>query len=396
MKVWILVSAILLCLVAGWLWVDLRGGATVGPSAERRELAPTDVTRDRDSLDATAGQSARVGFTLPEDADVTVEVLGPNREVVRTLLDAEPRAAGRVEVGWDGRDWAGRAVPDEAWSFRVVAEDDHVRGVYDAWADSGGDPVNPWNLEYRASDDAILYSIPKPCRVLVRTGIDQGPLLRTVVNWEPRVAGEIREPWTGKDVHGVRRFSGEERADFMVQCVGLPENAIVTYGNREVDYRSWYLEHGARRPVAPAIERGAGIAGIASDHYGMPVHLDKDPPLALSFPELGAAEAGPGVPLDVPADLVLVRVDVPEPVSARFVADQRFELVAFLDDERIAEVEMAQLPCNWGWDASLVEPGEHWLSVNLVTFRQHVGIASQRVRVMPAPDLGLESPGGAQ
>mgnify|MGYP000358517128 CR=1 FL=1 len=40
---------------------------------------------------------------------------------------------------------------------------------------------------------------------------------------EDALAGEIREPWTGKDVHGVRHFSGEERADFMVQCVGLPE-----------------------------------------------------------------------------------------------------------------------------------------------------------------------------
>jgi len=54
---------------------------------------------------------------------VNIEVLGPNKEVIRTLSSTAPENPGAHQVQWDGLDESGDRVPEGAYQFRVKAED---------------------------------------------------------------------------------------------------------------------------------------------------------------------------------------------------------------------------------------------------------------------------------
>jgi len=243
--------------------------------------------------------------------------------------------------------------------------------------------LNPQEIHFRPRDRLVSYVLPKAARVLVRAGIDPGPMLTTLVNWEPRGPGLVTEPWSGRDQQGLRAFSFDPDAEVIVQAYALPDTTIISVGNAATDYREYYLSWSHERPVKPAAESRPGLEAIESPHWRQPVHLDKDPRIVLSFPE--AAEPQPDAPEEavrLVGDRAIVHVEVPDPVTRRYLRDQRFELVAFVDDQRVDEAEQAHLPFNWSWELSGLEPGEHWLTVNLVTFRQLVGTASRRVDVV--------------
>ncbi len=54
---------------------------------------------------------------------VRIEVLGPNKEVIRTLSSTAPETPGAHKVLWDGLDESGDRVPEGAYQFRIKAED---------------------------------------------------------------------------------------------------------------------------------------------------------------------------------------------------------------------------------------------------------------------------------
>lgn len=332
-------------------------------------------------LHVGVGDRATISYVLTQSADVTVTVWGPNREQATVLVEKEPRGEGTQSESWNGTDWAGRPVPDEAYTFVIEAVSGSGRAYYDPLAVSGGERVNPRDIHFRPDENQISYVLPRPCRVLVRAGLNEGPMLNTLVNWLPRGGGACAEHWEGRDQQGLRAYSRSPRAFIVVQAYALPENSIITYGNDSLSYRDWYLawgQHRLRRP--PPVEPRESNA-ILSPHWGLAPHIAKDPPLEIRFPELQGSLSRADEPILATDGRLLVRIDIPDSLSRRFIQEQRFELVTFLDDRRISEQEQAHLPFNWVWDLWGVAPGEHWLTINLVTMRQYVGTCSQRIRI---------------
>lgn len=367
---------------------------TGSPAAPAAREAPDLVDRVSVhpwSFDPTVGATTEIAYTLATAARVTLSIYGPNHELVARPLVKQPREAGTHREAWDGRDATGAIVPDEAYYPVIEAASEDGVGRYDPVATSGGERVNPRDIHFRPDEGTITYVLPRPSRVLVRAGLDPGPMLATPVNWLPRGPGLTTERWTGHDQEGLRSFGSDPDALVIVQAYALPDASVITFGNRDVTYRERFLEWGAEQPIRTGTEREAGLEALASPHWGQPVHLDKDPAITVTFPEEpGGARRDPDDTVRLAGDEVIVRIEVPDPDTRRFLREQRFELVAFVDDERIDEAEQAHLPFNWSWDLSTLEPGEHWLTLNLVTFRQHVGTATRRVEVL-APD-GPETP----
>jgi flagellar basal-body rod modification protein FlgD len=54
---------------------------------------------------------------------VNIEVLGPNKEVIRTLSSTAPETPGAHQVLWDGLNESGDRVPEGVYQFRIKAED---------------------------------------------------------------------------------------------------------------------------------------------------------------------------------------------------------------------------------------------------------------------------------
>lgn len=62
---------------------------------------------------------AQIRFRLRADDRVTLAVIGPGGEVVRTVVEDDPMPAGPAEFLWDGRDEAGRVVPEGSYKPSV-------------------------------------------------------------------------------------------------------------------------------------------------------------------------------------------------------------------------------------------------------------------------------------
>lgn len=96
--------------------------------AERLKLEPSPITDTRVPVRVfspvcdCATKVAPVGFDLREKARVVAEILH-GEDVVRTLVDREYRA-GPVRLSWDGRDQAGRVVPEAVYQPRVRLPDE--------------------------------------------------------------------------------------------------------------------------------------------------------------------------------------------------------------------------------------------------------------------------------
>lgn len=363
-------------------------GTPPGPPPEATPRPVTDLL-DRVavrpwSFDPAAGESVTVSYALARPARVTVSIYGPSHELVARPLDGAEREAGSHEVTWDGRDADGAVVPDEAYYPVIEARESAGVQIYDAAASSGGERINPRDIHFDPREGLISYVLPEPSRVLLRAGIDQGPLLATIVNWTPRGPGLTTERWSGRDQQGLRSFANHPDSLVIVQAYALPDASAIAFGNREVGYRERYEAWGSDRPHRPLPPPGPEADALESPHWREPVHLNKDPHISVAFPDLEkGAPYDPARTVQVSGDRALVRVDVPDPETKRFLRDQRFELVAFVDDERVDEAEQAHLPFNWSWNLSDLDPGDHWLTINLVTFSQLVGTTTRRVTVLP-------------
>jgi hypothetical protein len=102
---------------------------------------------------------------------------------------------------------------------------------------------------YSARAGTLVYTLPVASRVHFQAGSakpnargeHEGPVLKTIVNREPRAAGRITEMWNGFDESGTIRVSDQPDFVLALAVAPLPENSILTYGNREARHLSAVL-----------------------------------------------------------------------------------------------------------------------------------------------------------
>jgi len=71
--------------------------------------------------DGRGNERARVSFTIKKDDDVTIDVVNEHGDRVARIADGRAqRAYRRLSASWDGRDDAGRPVPDGTYRYRVA------------------------------------------------------------------------------------------------------------------------------------------------------------------------------------------------------------------------------------------------------------------------------------
>lgn len=82
------------------------------------------VVTEGDTVSLGKDGEATLAYALSGTASsVSIEVIGPNNEVVRTLSSTAPETPGVHQVQWDGMDASGDRVPEGVYQFRVKAED---------------------------------------------------------------------------------------------------------------------------------------------------------------------------------------------------------------------------------------------------------------------------------
>jgi hypothetical protein len=98
---------------------------TEGLKLEKSPITRTQVDKVIAPVCGCAYERVQVAFTLRKSDRVSVVIVNGNGDVVRTLARSRPARSGTQQFIWDGRDQAGRVVPDGTYRPRVHLAREH-------------------------------------------------------------------------------------------------------------------------------------------------------------------------------------------------------------------------------------------------------------------------------
>ncbi len=333
-----------------------------------------DVRHDRDHFDPGKNEQVTIRFTLSDPASVSLNIYDGRDLLIRSINSKNELSGGEHTQGWDGKDQAARPVPPGAYHYTLVANTQAGETVeYDLTDLTGGDDLDVKDIQWDPDKGGLRYVLTNNARVNIRIGLkNDGPLLRTLINWVPRQGGVQTETWDGKDESGVLDLAKHARLVFAAQAFSLSDNTLLVGPNENQNMLVEKLPWGeVRREVKKRPPKRMYA------HAQQPLENRGDFNIELVLPD-GIKRNKAGVP--IVSGSVPVRLDIDDRDRARALA-QRFEPVFFLDGVFVFENETGFLPMTWNWDASAVNPGTHYLTANLRGYEGNFGIATVKVNV---------------
>jgi hypothetical protein len=349
----------------------------VKPEMEPGPFAISDVAVDPRTFSPSNGETVTITYKLSQPGKSIIKIFDPDMYLVRDL-SGEVDKPGLNTVIWDGRDFGGRVVPDGAYFFVIEALDfERSLATYDPVTFSGGESLVPVELTYDQEARVVNYQIARDAWVKIRAGISGGPLLKNIVNWTPSLAGENEEVWDGRDDSGNLEIIGRRDWKLMAEAISLPENSIIAVGNEEYDYFEYTNVIASDRPRKNnrSVARGEKwLLGLPTNRL---VRLGMQPRFRFEIPQaIAKTEAHPPIVRGKVPFIVILDEKV-----KRYVTEQRYEIVFFVDFRFAGEVDEGYSPYRWIWDSRTTRNGEHIITVNVATLTGQVESASLKVLV---------------
>jgi len=339
------------------------------------------VSLDRNAFNPSIGETVSLTVATPPASRVSVAVIDRDGFVTRWLASDAPSKTSYV-ARWDGRDAEGTIVADEAYSFKVEVTSSGGKWTYFP-ATNNPKSYAVQARHYSRRDAALMYELPTAARIHAQAGsaaMDattkkySGPVLKTLVNREPRPAGAIVESWNGFDESGTIYVPDLPQFVTAILATELPENAVIAFGNKT----RTFLDAAAHR-------RGTSLLPPAtvqdhSHHHGLTALDDVSPSLFIK--SMNGAWDEQSKAWMVKDDSVRLSVRL-EGQSAPFVARQPGKLIAFVDYVQVFE-RIVRTP-EETIELRLTEPfgAPHTVSVNWQS--EYGPLAPNSIRVVCSP-----------
>lgn len=260
----------------------LLAAATIFAGTPEGVRAIESVTVHPQSGNPTAGGEFAIEVNAAAVGRLLVQVIDRDGFVVRTLANGSAAVRGLNRYVWNGRGEDGALVADEAYSLRVVWSGGKQSETYfpsDRTFDMTPVPVR----YFSAATGTIVFDLPRPSRVHLQAGVAaldprtksmEGPVLKTVVNREPRAGGRIAEQWNGFDESGLLYVPDMANFVMSIATTPLPENSLIVVGNRQ----RTFLEQVSLRKGRSLFTHGAQSH---AHHGGLTALDDVSPPLSI-------------------------------------------------------------------------------------------------------------------
>jgi hypothetical protein len=337
-----------------------------------------DVSVSRGFFNPSLGQTVRISLKLAHAGKLSILILDRDGYPVRSLVANKPTPAGQLSVPWDGKDDRGEVVPDEAYSTRIDFAGAGRRSSYFP----GNQPPHGYDVPptyYDRRGGILAYRLEGPARVHLQAGcamIDPktkepvGPVLKTVVNREPRLGGSVVESWNGYDESGTIFVPDLPHFVVGIAATALPDNSIITIGNR----KTTFLERAAHR-------RGHSLFSVRDTnhhhHLGLTALQDVSPPLEIR-PDADWSQKSRRWKVRG-TDLTLA-VSVTGLTASVFLGEPG-EVTAYVDEKPVAT---QRRPENgrvvFRIPASKLPPGDHVIAVNWISDYGPVAVNAIRVK----------------
>jgi hypothetical protein len=318
------------------------------------------------------GQSFKLSYTLNEDADVTWQIYTPDNNLIRTIK-AKNSKTGKHTLLWDGKDEKGTVIPDEAYNIVLTAQNStHTQTIDPRF--TGGEILK--NLQTKIDKTGnISYTLSSPARVLVRAGIENGPMLRMISNWIPKNRGKVRQHWSMRDVDDLVDIATLPFG-ITVSAFTLPKHTIITINNKILDYYTYFKEQNLSCNTLPKEEQVLVKADKAISKHAYICRIkDRDPRLYLSMPKNNEKEQNLSVLTN--GNPTLVKVSM-HPEDEAILEKAKYEVSFFVDFEFTSEEELGFMPISWNFIPNGIDKGEHILTVNVSSFTGQVGVKSYK------------------
>jgi hypothetical protein len=343
------------------------------------------------SFSPSRDEQFRIPLLVPHPealSEIKIEIRTADDDPIRTLTVTDiPADTTTYTVSWDGRDTTGKIIPDEVY-YPVLRVEEKLgkTTVIDPRAHSGGEEV--YDFEKTIRPGVIEYRLPLASRVLIRGGIKNGPMLRTIVDWEPRAAGFHAERWNGRDLDDVIAIEREPSVRYLIIGYRLSDKAIITYGNTQQTYRAYRERHDLPLKKASYENRVLERNGkVVRQEFHQPVLQQKSPRLEVSFL---ARETRKPVSKIEGFDEVLTKVNLNR-LDEIYLDQERYEISFFVDNQFLAEEEQGFVPMTWRWSPARfgLDPGKHVLTVNVSGYNGQVGVKNIAFELLaPAEEAG--------
>lgn len=335
------------------------------------------VQHDSERLLKPGTDKVSIDFDITETADVELRIYDARELLIRNIVSDGMLSKGRHNLAWDGRDNAGQVVPAGAYHYTLTARSAKNESVeYDLTDLTGGEELTAKRIAWDGDRKYISYALNKPGRVNIRIGLQgQGPLLRTLLEWEPRLAGEHQEPWDGMDNSGVLDLSTHPKREILIQAFTLSKNTILVGNGKEPEA----LINDIKWPKTIREKKKTKKRRMHT-HSQQPHETRGDFKIKLSLPS-GTSMSGKGLP--IVTGKIQVKLDIAETDRLRAIG-RRFEAGFYVDGVFVYENEVGFLPMTWYWDTTNMNEGIHYVTANVRGYEGNFGTQTLKVMVKPA------------
>jgi flagellar hook assembly protein FlgD len=364
-----------LLLLAIWIVLNPVNAYSI---EDEKPLAISNIHLDSKTFLPDKSETVTIGYTLSKAATVTLRIYSRNNLCVRILCADQNLAAGLNSIAWNGRDGNDRIVASGAYFYTIEAIGAGGRKyIYDRTDDTGGMLLKVRKGSIDVEKRQVVYFMPKAGRVRIRAGIKKGPLLNTIVDWEPRQAGQHVENWDGKDNAGLIDLFKINSREVYVVAYSLPDNSIIV--KRKIPSVSETLElttvlqksdtDKIRRP-----EKQNDSIQIYK-HARHDEAICHEPQFKVLFPQ---ASFDPDENIPVLKGTTPVKIIIAEK-DRRHLESERFEVMFFIDTVFLFEDEEGFTPFTYMWNTAGLPEGEHIVTVNIMSYDDHCGVVSKKV-----------------
>lgn len=336
-----------------------------GRSGKSTKLTISKVGLDRKTFNPSKNEAVRVNFEINRKADVHVIIYDRSGRQVRRFKPANTEA-GKKSIEWDGRKSNGQLAGGEVFLYVIDAASNGQKTVYNRAGKTCGQLIKPRDYTLDKKTGKIEYVLPKACMVRIRAGLKDSMLARTVFDWQGQKAGRHIEMWDGKDVSGLMNLLKHPDLELKLTCYTLPANTIIATG-QTVPSKPLKTGKNPGRKNDPWAKKGKYV------HYTHEAGICHEPRFTVSFP---AVKEIKGVP--VVSGETRIRVELDER-DARDLINKRFEIMLFVDGAFFFEMEEGTSPFTFNWNTSRFTRGSHIVSVNIMSYDDHVGVVSRKV-----------------
>lgn len=218
------------------------------------------------------------------------------------------------------------------------------------------------SLSFDPQTATVSYELTHPAKVRIRIGTKEGPLMRTIVDWQERGVGLHKEEWDGFDSSGKVKLVGSHDLVFTFNYF-TEDDAFLKNVN---------IEDIMPHPEQLVVGRFLPTLNINRIHKSHNPQFCFEPELKVVLPKNTMYTDDGYIMVK---DKIPITIDLYGKDKIWF-SRERYSIHIFIDEVFLSGELEGYSPYNFTLDPQVLSKGKHLITVNYSGFADHIGIAS--------------------